>query len=361
MKKTMLILLLIMCFYPVKICGLTDTSKSSILMDIDSGRVLYENNSSDKRLIASTTKIMTAIVTIENKKNLEEIIEAKDEILKMYGSNIYIELNEKMTIRNLLYGLLLRSGNDAAVVLANNVSKSENEFVSLMNKKAKEIGMKNTIYENCHGLDEYTKNYSTAYDMALLSSYAYNNMNYRKISGTKKWVINGSNKSYIWYNRNKLLTKYKYATGGKTGYTPSAGRTLVTTASNNYLNLTAVTLNDSNEYDTHISLYDYGFKNYKKYKIIDKDNFNVTDNYFKDKLYVINSFSYPLKEEELDKIKVIVKLNKKNDNYKSNEKVGKIQVLLDGTEIYTDFIYSKKRKTNKNLFNKLIDFFNNIF
>ena len=145
-----------------------DTSKSSVVMDLNSGSVLYQKNANEKRLIASITKIMTAIITLEN-ISLNKEIKVGEEVLKMYGTNIYVEVGEKITIKDLLYGLLLRSGNDASVVLANAVSKNEEEFVKLMNTKAQEIGMKNSTFSNPHGLDEETKNYSTAYDMALLS------------------------------------------------------------------------------------------------------------------------------------------------------------------------------------------------
>ena len=166
-KKLSLILILISFFYirPV-------LASSSIVMDLDTGRVLYQKNSKEKRLIASTTKILTAIVTLEN-ADIEKEVTIGDEVLKMYGTNIYIEVGEKMKIKDLLYGLLLRSGNDAAVALAVAVSGSEEDFVRLMNEKAQKIGMKDSIFENPHGLDDDTKNYSTAYDMALLSRYAY--------------------------------------------------------------------------------------------------------------------------------------------------------------------------------------------
>ena len=317
-----------------------DTAKSSIVMDIDSGRILYKNNIHDKRLIASITKIMTATVAIENAK-LNDKYEAGEEILEMYGTSIYLEYKEKMSLKNLLYGLMLRSGNDAAVVIANNVSKNEADFVKLMNKKAKEIGMRDTTFSNSHGLDEKTKNYSSAYDMALLSSYSYKNYPiYRKITKTKKYETNTKNKNYLWYNRNKLLGDYEYCTGGKNGYTPSAGRTLVTTAEKDNLRLTVVTLNDGNEYITHKNLYEYVYNNYQNYKIVDKDNFYVDKTFFKDKLYLKKSFSYPLKESELENVKTIMKVSKMK-NYNNNDVVGNINVYLSDKLIGKVNIYVK--------------------
>lgn len=284
---------------------------------------------------------MTAVIALE-KGNLNDKYTAKEEILEMYGTSIYLEYGEKMSLKDLLYGLLLRSGNDAAVVIANNISKDELNFVKLMNKKAREINMKNTSFKNSHGLDEKTKNYSSAYDMAKLSSYAYKNFEiYRKITNTKKYETKTKNKSYLWINRNKLLNSYKYCTGGKNGYTPSAGRTLVTTAVKDKLRLTTVTLNDSSEYETHKNLYKYIYNKYHKYKIIDKRNFTINKDFFKDKLYLKNSFSYPLSKDELDKIKTIVKITKLK-GYKNNSQVGKIDILLGNRKIGIVKIYVKK-------------------
>ena len=302
-----------------------DTAHSSIVMDLDTGKVLYKNDINSKRLIASITKILTAMVTIEN-SDINKEITVGEEVLKMYGTNIYIEVGEKMTIKDLLYGLLLRSGNDASVVLAKAVGKSEENFVKMMNAKAKEIGMKSSTFQNPHGLDEETKNYSTAYDMALLSRYAYQNSTYRTIVGTSKYETQTEGKSYLWYNRNKLLTSYQYCTGGKNGYTPSAGKTLVSTATKNKLNLTIVTLDDPNIYETHKYLYDLMFEKYKRYKIVDKNNFKIDKNFYEGEIYLKDSFYYPLKENEIDKVKTLVKIIDKKGN---NNIVGKIVISLE--------------------------------
>ena len=356
MKKIFLFLLIFVI--PIRIYAITDTARSTIVLDMDSGRVLYEKNADESRLVASISKIMTAVIAIEN-GNLNDEVEVGEEILSMYGSNIYIEIGERMTLRDLLYGLLLRSGNDAAIVIATHISGSEEKFVKLMNSKAKEIGMTNTIYKNCHGLDENTKNYSTARDMAILSSYANKLDDYRIISSTKKWTVSTNKKSYSWNNRNKLLYSYKYATGGKTGYTPSAGRTLVTTASKNNLNLTIVTLNDSNEYDTHESLYEYIFNKYTNYKIIEKGLLPLNKEIIKEDCYINNTFIYPLKESEVEKIKVIVSIPK-DYSFSEKKEIGYLSVLLDDKEIYKDYIYSKSTKKVQSLFIKIKNLFNRL-
>ncbi len=207
---------------------------------------------------------MTAILAIESNK-LDEMVTIGNEVLTMYGSNIYIEPKEKIKLIDLVYGLMLRSGNDAAIAISTYIGGTEEKFVKMMNEKAKEIGMKNTIFNNSHGLDEKTQNKSTAYDMAILSKYASKNKTYMKIASSKKYSVKTNKKTYMWNNRNKLLFSYEHLTSGKTGYTPDAGKTLVTTASKNGLRLTAVALNDGNHYETHRTLYEYGFNNYKKY------------------------------------------------------------------------------------------------
>ena len=346
--KKILIIFLFLITIPV--------NASSIVMDIDSKRILYEENKDDQRLIASITKIMTAIITIENNKDLNKKITVGEEVLTMYGTSIYLQVGEQMSIKDLLYGLILRSGNDAALVLAINTSKTEENFVKLMNKKAKELNMTNTIFKNSHGLDEVTQNKSTAYDMALLSAYAYKNPIYKEISSTKRYQTKTDNKSYIWYNRNKLLNTYKYATGGKNGYTPSSGRTLVTTASKNNFNLTVVTLNDPNEYETHEYLYNKAYSNYKNYTIIDKNTFYIDKNFYKENIYLKESFIYPLKESELKQITTTVEL------VSHKEQVGQIKIYLQNKQIGEVPIYKRELKQKeespfKKFFSKLKSLF----
>ena len=297
-----------------------DMSKSSVILDMDTGRILYKNNENEQKLIASTTKIMTAILTIEN-SNITDIVEVGEEILSMYGTNIYLNVGEEITIETLLYGLMLRSGNDAAVVLAKYIGQTEEKFVMMMNNKAKELGMNNTKFANPHGLDDDTENYSTAYDMALLSIYANKNHIYRKISKTKKYSINSKNKMYLWYNRNKLLQQYKYCTGGKNGYTPRAGKTLVSTASKDSLNLTIVSLNDDNCYNNHRDLYIKYFNKYKNYQIVKKGSVYKNNN----KTYVAaENFSYPMTRKEKENI--YIEVNEKNQDKKT-------YAIIDGIEI----------------------------
>lgn len=358
MKKCLLFLSILLVISKINVYA--QNGKSEIVMDMDSGRILYQNDANTKRLIASITKIMTAVIAIEN-NNLNEIVTVGEEVLPMYGTNIYLEVGEKISLRDLLYGLILRSGNDAAVAIATHISGSEEIFVKLMNEKAKKIGMKNTIFNNSHGLDEKTQNYSTALDMAILMSYANTLSDFVEISGTKKWSVTTNKKSYVWYNRDKFISEYPFATGGKTGYTPKAGKTLVSTASKDNLNLVAVSLNDQNHYDNQKKLFNNVFSKYKSTLLIDKNNIKFDNSYY-DNLYVNYNFRYPLTDKEKDNVKIHVDFYDISDV--KDLRVGEIYVTLDNEEIFREYIY-KKEKNNKekrkNYFIKIIDFFNSLF
>ena len=350
MKIKFLLLVLISFFLITPNTLAKQNSDSIIIIDEKSGRVLYEKNSQEKKLIASTTKIMTAIIAIE-KGNLNKEVIVGEEILKMYGTNIYIEVGEKIKLKDLIYGLLLRSGNDASLVIAKEISGSEEKFVVEMNKKAKELGMKNTIFNNPHGLDEETQNYSTAYDMALLMKYANSNVIYKKISSTHQYEVKTEKKTYLWYNRNKLLKKYKYCTGGKNGYTPSAGKTLVSTATKKDLSLIAVTLNNSNIYENQQQIYEEIFSEYKNYKIIDKEKINK--NLILYNGYIKDDFYYPLTKEETENIKKFLHITKN-----SNKQNNKIIIYLNKKIIGEIPIYLKiNTKKEENFFLKLKSFF----
>ena len=224
-----------MLFYAINI------NASVVVMDADSGRILYSENKDERKLIASTTKIMTTLIALEN-SNIKKEVEVKDEILKVNGSMIYSKIGEKYTIEDLLYGLMLRSGNDAAMTIATNVL-GYNEFINKMNLKAIEIGMFNTTFENPHGLNDDTKNYSTANDLALLMKYALKNKEFVKITSTKKYKN--------WLNKNDLLFDYKYLITGKIGYTKKSGQVYVSSASKNNKNLIIASIDEDDKYELH--------------------------------------------------------------------------------------------------------------
>ncbi len=321
-------------------------------MEEDTKRVLVSKNMNKKMLIASTTKIMTAIVAIESGKT-NEMVKVTDKVLEAYGSAIYLSIGEKMKLEDMLYGLLMQSGNDAALMIADYLG-GEEKFVKKMNEKAKEIGMKNTTFSNPHGLDEKTKNYSTSYDMALLMRYANSDPLFRKITGCKKHTVKTNEKTYVWANKNKLLYTYKYTTGGKTGYTDNAHRTLVTSASKGNMNLIVVTLNDGNDFQNHKELYEYGFNNYSMQKVFDKDKMNLPNK----NIYALDDYFYPITKSEKDLINVDYQIKEKT-NYSNNEEVGKAIIKLGNKVIHEEKLYinvkEKNSNSSKNWFSKIIN------
>lgn len=356
MKLRYIFLLLLICV-PLNIKAYNSSASSAIMMDMDSGRILYSKDIHNKRSIASISKIMTAILAIESGK-INDTVTIGDEIKKAYGSGIYIKENEEMKLLDLVYGLMLRSGNDAAESIAKNVSGSTEEFVNLMNEKAKQLGMKNTTFNNPSGLDTPKSNYSTAYDMALLTSYAMKNDLYKKITSTKKYTLKTNMNTYIWYNKNKLLNNYKYTTGGKTGFTEIAKRTLVTTASKNNLNLVVVTLNDGNDFIDHQNLYEEAYQTFTNYQILKEGKIDIIDdNYYDDfEFFVKDNFIYPLNNDETNSIILNFKLEKRND-IKDSDVIGSVIVKLGDTDIYTTDIYINKKVKKESFFTKIKKWF----
>lgn len=345
MKKILILCSLFIIFIP-KVEASTSSASSYILMDQTTGRVLKSKDMNSKRLIASITKIMTATIAIESGK-LEDIVTVDESILSSYGSGIYIEVGEELTLKDLVYGLMLRSGNDAATMIATYISGSSEEFVNLMNKKAKELGMNNTTFYNPSGLPAPSGNYSSVYDMALLTRYAMKSDIYREITSTKEYKVTTNKKTYVWYNKNKLLN-YDYVTGGKTGYTEESGRTLVSTASIDNINLIVVTIRDSDDWNTHLELYNYAKDNYYAYRVLNKNKFKIYgESYYKDSTFYINNDIYiPLLKSETKSLTSHIILEKK-DNYNNDDRIGKNQILLGDSLLYEEDIYIIKNNSVK--------------
>lgn len=363
MKKIILIAFAILIFIPFNVKAYDTSATSAILMDIDSKRIIYAKNIHTKRSIASISKIMTAILAIESGKLNDKIV-IGDEIEDAYGSGIYIKQQENIKLEDLLYGLMLRSGNDAALAIANYVGGSVDKFVELMNEKAKELGMNNSEFNNPSGLDEDKGNYSTAYDMAILTSYAMHNEKYREIVGTKRHKVSTDMNYYDWTNKNKLLLSYKYCTGGKTGFTEIARRTLVTTASKNNLNLVVVTLNDGNDFVDHKSLFEEAFNDYQNYTLLKKGELSIPEeNYYNSyKLYINNDISYPFSTEETNSIKIKYEIQKRKD-YKDDDNIGEAIIYINDKEIKREPIYIKKQENKKKItfFAKIVDWVKNLW
>ena len=232
---------------------------AAVLMDSVTGKVLYEKNGYTQMGMASTTKIMTAILAIEY-GNLDDIVTVSSNAAGLEGTSMYLALGEQVKMEDLIYGLMLPSGNDASVAIAEHISGSVEAFAELMNQKAKEIGANQTHFTNPHGLYD-PDHYTTAYDLALISRYAMQNPVFEQVAstGTKAVPWEGHTEQKWLANANKLLNMYDGCDGIKPGYTPETGRTLVGSATRDGWRVITVTLNCGNDWQEHMKMFDYAF------------------------------------------------------------------------------------------------------
>lgn len=260
LKKSIVILVILISFsfssYAVDIPNVN--AHSAVLINADTKEVLYEKNAHTRRSMASTTKIMTGLLAVESSR-LNDVVTVGD--IHSEGSSIGLINGYKLTLEALTYGMMLESGNDAAVVCAEFLAGSEEAFSQLMNKKAKEIGMSDTNFVTASGLDSQ-EHYSTAYDMALLGAYAVANPAFSEIFSTKSKRVDfiEPDISITFSNHNKLLSWCDGVFGIKTGFTKKSGRCLVTACERDGTVLIAVTLNDGDDWNDHRKLYDYGYE-----------------------------------------------------------------------------------------------------
>ncbi len=238
------------------------SAAAAVLMDADSGRLLYEKNGEKRMLIASTTKLMTALVALEQGGLQQEITVTGGHMAE--GSSMYLRPGEKLTLETLLYGLLLCSGNDAALAVTECMGGAV-PFVARMNEKAAELGMENTHFANPSGLNDEA-HYSTAEDMAKLAAAAMDDPVLRRVASTRTARIGGRTLT----NHNKLLSRVEGCVGLKTGYTRAAGRTLVSCAERDGVRLVAVTLQDGDDWNDHASLYEQGFRVLRPVKAVER-------------------------------------------------------------------------------------------
>jgi D-alanyl-D-alanine carboxypeptidase len=230
------------------------SAKAAIVTDADSGTTLFAKNADEQMKIASTTKILTALIAIE-RCDPDETVVIKREWTGIEGSSMYLVPGERLTVRDLLYGVLLVSGNDAAVALACHTAGSVREFARLMNRRATELGCENSGFANPNGLDE-DGHYSTARDLAVITAAAMSNATFAEIAGTKETSAAGR----AFRNHNRLLWELPGALGVKTGFTKSSGRSLVSCVRRGDFTLICVTLNDPNDWADHTALYNWAFE-----------------------------------------------------------------------------------------------------
>ena len=323
------------------------SAEGMVTIEQGSGRVLYEKDK-DKRLpMASTTKILTAIVAIENAKDLDEKQEIPREAVGIEGSSIYLRTGEHLTIRELLYGLMLRSGNDSAVAIAILVAGSVDEFVKLMNDFCEKLNLENTHIVTVNGLHS-ENHYSSASDLARITSYALKNETFAEIVGTRETKISNEfdnkNKCRFLKNKNKLLKTLNGATGVKTGYTTKAGRCFVGSATRGGMTVICVVLNCRPMFEETKYLLEKAFDEYKLIKLFKKGE--LTSFYPDDKkvqkvsINIKNDIIYPLNAKEIKQINA--KIKSENNYYKDAVLEFRLQNnLIFSEKLYTILIYNK--------------------
>lgn len=366
-----LLIALILCLsvYGFSAEALGVSAESAVLYCADNNKVYFSKNENKRVKPASTTKIMTALLTLEYAEHNNKKVEFKREMISE-GSSMYLKIGEVVTLRDLAVGILLCSGNDAANAAAVSISGSKEKFAELMTERAHKIGMKNTNFVTPSGLDD-ENHYTTAYDMALLMNEALKNPDFNSLTARKTDTvkfIKPENKITTYSNHNRLLSSYEYCIGGKTGYTSSAGRCLVSAAVKDGLTLIAVTMNDKRDWADHTAMYNYGFENYRMKEIDDNNFFLDVDTVGgeKNKTTVggVGKSGIVVKAADYRKIKRKIIM----DNFlyapiKSDAEVGKIIYSLNGKIIarhkLTAATENNSIRENKNILESIKGFFNN--
>lgn len=308
-------------------------AESYIVIDASSGRIIGAKNADKKLPMASTTKIMTSILSIDSIDNLSKRIEIPDYCTNIEGSSLYLKPKQRVSIIDLLYGTMLRSGNDAALAIANFAGKNDIEhFINMMNDKAKELGAFNTNFTNPNGLHN-DNHYTTAYDLALISQYAMKNSVFRQIASSKKYEASSLNT--VLYNKNKVVHQYEYGSGIKIGYTKAAGRCLVASAQKDDTEIIIVVLNDNSWFQDSYKVFDWAFNNYQNMNVVEKGQY-VCDASNGNHIFALEGFNYLLTDEEKNKIKFVPTVTMPHiangQNYTSH---GYYEIFLDDKLIYT--------------------------
>lgn len=343
------------------------SAEAYVLYCADNGQIISAENENKKMKPASTTKIMTSLLALEEASSQNKKVKFTEK-MTAEGSSMYLKVGEVVTLKDLASGMMMASGNDAANAAALTISGSTEKFADKMNKRASQIGMKNTRFVTPSGLDD-DNHYSTAYDMALLMSYALENEDFAKLtsqkSATVEFIEPGSKKT-TYSNHNRLLSLYEYCIGGKTGYTMSAGRCLVSAAKKDGLTFICVTLNDRNDWNDHISLYNYGFEKYSCYTSDDTSFFADVScvGGESDRVTVTGEKPVSIVVDSDDKEKIERKIYLDNFLYtpvKQGDNVGRIEYTLNGKIIEENKIVAvesvNSKKENKNIFTMIKDLF----
>ncbi len=366
MKKVKyFVILAIIClvFVPNSFNSFADSSSYIGMAVVCEGQTLYSKDSNKKLPMASTTKIFTALTVIENCDNLDELVSVPKEALLVEGTSIYLKKEEKLSVKELLYGLMLRSGNDAAMALAHHISGNAKDFAVLMNKTASKYGLKNTSLKNPHGLDE-KDHYTTAYDLALFTQHALRNSTFRQIVSSKNYEIKErENCPYRYFvNKNKLLNTLEGAIGVKTGYTSKAGRCLVSAINDGEKDIICVVLNCRPMFEDSAELLQRAKKEYIKQEVL-KDygviNINVEDG---DKpvvrAYYREGLTRVVKKSEMGGLSFEYDHQKTlTAPLKKDQEIGSVKVFDKNNLIFETKLYIMEEVKSKSVLDKLKNIF----
>lgn len=347
----------------VKADSVYTSARAMCMLEASTGRVLAEKNASASYPMASTTKIMTAITAIENCDNLDEVFEVSPKAVGISGTSLYLRKGEKHSLRDLLYGLMLVSGNDASVAIGERVGGSVEHFVDLMNFTAHKLGLKNTHFENTHGLDE-KGHYTSAYDLARIAAYALENDTFREIVSTQnKKITSAEGKDRYLCNKNKLLRTFNGAIGVKTGFTDDAGRCLVSAAERDGMRLVCVVLNCGPMFEDCARFLEDGFKKYKMYELTDLVSLPETLPVVTGEKECVaighnETFRYPLMEHELDKVQVRTKVaSELVPEMEEGAKVGEFEIMFDNDLLFSGKVATLEKVKARSFKQRLFDIF----
>ena len=370
MKKLFLfvIVLLFMIRINAETLDLAKNAKTAILVETSTGKILYDKEKDTKRSPASMTKIMTLLLAMEaledGRINLQDKVHVSKNASGMGGTQIFVEEGSEVSVETLLKGIGIASANDAAVAIAEYIGGTEENFVQMMNEKAKSLGCKNTSFKNPHGLDE-KDHYTTAYDLSLIARELIKYPYALKITSTYEDYIKVSGENHWLVNTNKLIRFYAGIDGLKTGYTDNAGYCLTATMEKNNMRLLTIVMGENtkdNRTTDTISMLEYGFANYGSEKVIDKNKFEET-------MIIDNAYNKEVKYYLNDDVKLIANKSIKNVNYKiekelynlkaplkKNTKVGVLKLKYDDKVYNYDLIIKEevKKVTFMKLFNDLL-------
>lgn len=341
------------------------SAKAMCVMESSSKRVLYNKNENEKLAMASTTKIITAITAIENCQDLDKKFTISPKAVGISGTSLYLRKGEEFTLRDLLYGLMLISGNDASVAIGEYVGGSTQKFVDMMNKTAQKIGATNSHFDNTHGLDSKT-HYTTAYDLALITSYAMQNDTFKEIVSTQsKKITNSEGKTRYLRNKNKLLFSMEGCCGVKTGFTNDAGRCLVTSCERDGMNVVCVVLNCGPMFEESNKLVEKAFD---EFHLIDltsgysfKDEIEVKEGRDeKVKIGTYGKYLYPLKNDEIKKVSYVYDIQDQIEAPVDKwAEVGEIKIFIDNDLHFSEKIYTMESVRRISIFDKIKDLIKN--